>query len=40
MYEVDKETFEEINRMEVNAGYKLVETDTKFGKAILWEWVH
>ncbi|WP_370456734.1 gamma-glutamylcyclotransferase [Thermococcus sp. 2319x1] len=40
VYEVDEETFERINSMEVNAGYKPVEVDTKFGKAILWEWAH
>lgn len=38
VYEVDEETFERINRMEVNAGYKPVEVNTKFGRAILWEW--
>ncbi len=40
VYDVDEETFEEINRMEVNAGYKPVEVDTKFSRAVLREWVH
>jgi len=40
VYTVGEETFERINRIEVNAGYKPVEVNTKFGRAILWEWVH
>jgi len=40
VYEVSRETFEEINSMEVNAGYKPVEVDTRFGTAVLWEWAH
>ncbi|WP_231845543.1 hypothetical protein [Pyrococcus abyssi] len=40
VYEVDEKTFKKINIMEVNAGYKPVEVDTKFGKTILWEWAY
>ena len=40
VYEVSRETFEEINSMEVNAGYKPIEVDTRFGTAVLWEWAH
>ena len=40
VYEVDDETFEAIDRMEVNAGYRPVEVDTKFGRAVLWEWAY
>jgi len=38
VYTVDEETFERINCIELNAGYKPVEVNTKFGRAILWEW--
>ncbi|BAA29921.1 gamma-glutamylcyclotransferase family protein [Pyrococcus horikoshii] len=38
VYEVDKETFERINEIEIGTGYRLVEVSTKFGKAFLWEW--
>ena len=38
VYEVSRETFEEINHMEANAGYKPVEVDTRFDRAILWKW--
>ncbi|AFL95279.1 hypothetical protein CL1_1076 [Thermococcus cleftensis] len=37
VYEVDGEVFEDINTLEVGAGYTPVEVETGFGRAILWE---
>ena len=36
VYQVSKETFIDIGRMEMSAGYKLMAIDTKFGKACLY----
>lgn len=38
VYEVDEETFELLNNIEVGAGYMPVEVNTEFGEAVLWEW--
>ncbi len=38
VYEVNDEVFDDINGLEVGAGYTPVEVETKFGPAILWEW--
>ena len=38
VYEVNEETFRAINEMEIESGYKPIEINTKFGKAVLWEW--
>ncbi|ASJ16985.1 gamma-glutamylcyclotransferase [Thermococcus chitonophagus] len=38
VYEVCEETFEEINKMEVESGYIPTKVKTKFGIAVLWEY--
>ena len=36
IYEIDKQNFEMINRMEIGAGYEPEIIDTEFGKATIW----
>lgn len=36
IYEIDKEKYESINKMELNAGYKEETISTEFGQAVIW----